>query len=467
MMVIKLISSVAFIYFFLSSIQAQIVLPSIFNDHMVLQQKSDIQIWGWSKTTEPVKVICSWQNDTLTTAGDYKGDWKVTTHTPIAGGPYTIEFIGYNHIILKDILIGEVWLCAGQSNMEWSASAGIDGGEEAIRNANQPQIRFFNVSHQTASSPQNDLRGNWQTCTPETMKYFSAVAYFFGKKISDSLNVPIGLIESAWGGTPAETWVSESTIKNNLVLSDAYSKLVQEPWGPIEPGLIYNAMILPLHKTRIAGAIWYQGESNIRNASTYDHLLSALIRNWREQWGYQFPFYYVQIAPFNYGPGIDGVLIQDSQRKVLKVLGTGMVVTNDIGNPDNLHPPAKKAVGDRLALWALHETYQQKEIDYSGPIYSGMSIEENSIRIHFDHAGPKLISAKEVLDDFTIAGTDQKFYPATAIIDGPTIIVTNSLVKKPVAVRFAWNNGAVPRLFNSAGLPASCFRTDDWKVTEN
>ncbi len=457
-----------FLYFLLmimicTSVRSNITLPSIFGDHMVLQQNSEIWIWGWAKTLEPLQVICSWHNDTIEVIADQHANWKVKVLTPAAGGPYSIELIGYNRILLDDVMIGEVWLCAGQSNMEWTPSAGISNAEDDIRTADQPHIRFFKVSHQTALTPQNDIRGSWQICTPETMKNFSAVGYYFGKKIFENLTVPIGLIESTWGGTPAEAWMQESIIQNDPVLLDASKKLVQEPWGPIQAGLIYNAMIYPLSKTLIAGTLWYQGEANVRNASTYGHLFSTLIINWRELWGYDFPFYYVQIAPFHYSQGIEGVLIQDAQRKVLDLPRTGMVVTNDIGNPHDIHPTKKKQVGERLALWALHNSYQM-DIDYSGPLYSFMTKENKSIRLHFNHTGNQLISTKNVIDDFIIAGSNKKFYPAKAVIDRNTIIVSSDKVKNPVAVRFAWMNGAEPGLFNPAGLPASCFRTDNWKI---
>jgi sialate O-acetylesterase len=359
-----------------------------------------------------------------------------------------------------------VWLCSGQSNMEWSARAQIDNAEQAVAGANFPSIRFFTVAHRTADAPQLDLGGQWVVVTPETMIDFSAVGYFFGKEIHQKLNVPVGLINSSWGGTPAEVWVNPAVIAGDKGLSEGAAQQKEVPWGPEQPGKAYHAMIAPLIPFRIAGALWYQGESNTVSPDNYAQLLPALIRNWRSAWGEEFPFYYVQIAPYNKYGGDSGVRLRDAQRRVMQTVpNTGMVVVSDVGNVDDIHPRNKHDVGQRLAAWALNQTYGQKEIPFSGPLYREMKTEGNRIRVYFDHAEQGLVVRGKALIHFEVAGPDGKFVPATAKIDGPTVVVQAKTVKNPVALRFAWNNAAVPNLFNKAGLPASSFRSDSGPVT--
>jgi sialate O-acetylesterase len=363
----------------LTPLLANISLPAIFSSHMVLQQQAEVTIWGWAKPGEEVKVTGSWDNQSISTKANNQSQWQVKLHTPAAGGPYTLQFQGYNSIRLEDILIGEVWLCSGQSNMEWSARAGIDQGEQAVRESDYPAIRFFSVHNRTADAPQLDLEGQWVASSPETMIDFSAVAYFFGRELHQNLDVPIGLINSSWGGTPAEIWVSAETITEDEALRQSAKKLPEVPWGPKEPGKAYNAMIAPLIPFRIAGALWYQGESNTPDPQMYEQVLPALIHNWRTEWGYEFPFYFVQIAPFRYGRPFEGVLLRDAQRKSLRVPNTGMVVISDIGTIEDIHPTNKHEVGKRLAGWALHKTYGKEEIPFSGPLYREMEKEGNKI----------------------------------------------------------------------------------------
>ncbi len=443
---------------------ANITLPGIFGDHMVLQQNSEVRIWGWAKTGEEVKVTTSWDDQEQSMKATNQAKWSVILKTPEAGGPHRIILKGYNEIIIEDILIGEVWLCSGQSNMEWSAGSGIDNAEEYLKNANYPEIRLFSVPHTTALTPQNDLQGEWVVCTPETMKYFSAVGYFFGQEIHEKIDVPVGLINSSWGGTPAESWTSEKAIRKDKQLETAAEKLKDVPWGPVQPGRIYNSMIAPIIPFKIAGALWYQGEANVGNPENYEKLLSTMIDSWREEWGYEFPFYYVQIAPYKYGKPYEGVALRDAQRKVLSTPNTGMVVISDIGNIDDIHPRNKYDVGLRLAKWALNKTYGMEDVVYSGPLYKNMKIEGKRIRIEFEHTDGGLMAKGKELTDFQISGEDKVFVNAKAKIDGNSVIVYAKEVKEPVAVRFAWSNTAEPNLFNEAGLPASSFRTDDWKV---
>lgn len=337
---------------------ANITLPAIFGDHMVLQQNAKVTIWGWAKPLEEISVTGSWSQDTAKVKVNNQGNWQVQLNTPAAGGPYTLTLKGYNTIIINDILIGEVWLASGQSNMEWTANMQVEHAEEAIQEANHPEIRFFTVLHRASDAPQLDVEGEWVVCSPATMRYFSAVAYFFGKEMQQHLKVPVGLINSSWGGTPAEIWTDPTLIAQNQTLATAAALLPDVPWGPKEPGRAYNTMIRPLIPFQIAGALWYQGEANTVNAGTYDQLLATMVQNWRTAWGYEFPFYYVQIAPYNYGKPMEGVLVREAQRKAMAMIpNSGMVVVSDIGNINDIHPRNKIDVGKRLANWALSQTY--------------------------------------------------------------------------------------------------------------
>lgn len=448
----------------LEQVANAVALPAIFSDHMVLQQNAEVTIWGWGNPSEEVTVTASWDNNAVKTKANNLAQWQVKIKTPAAGGPHSLTVKGYNSIEIKDVLMGEVWLCSGQSNMEWTTRAGVDNAQPEIAKANYPEIRFFTVPRRSADGAQLDVDAQWIVCTPETMPNFSAVGYFFGQKIHENLKVPVGLINSSWGGTPAEIWANAKAITENKALAEAAAKLKEEPYGPNKPGKAFNAMIAPLIPYRIAGALWYQGESNTSNPQNYEQLLPALIQNWRSEWGYAFPFYFVQIAPYSYGNSQNGVLLRDAQRKTLSVPNTGMVVISDVGNIKDIHPRNKIPVGQRLANWALNQTYGKKEIIYSGPLYKSMKVEGNKIRIAFDQTEPGLVAKGKELTLFEIAGADQKFVPATAKISGNTVLVQAKSVKNPVAVRFAWNDTAEPNLFNKAGLPASSFRTDDWPI---
>jgi sialate O-acetylesterase len=446
----------------LASSAGAVTLPAIIGPHMVLQQNAEVTIWGWGKTGEEITVTGSWDNQPVKTKADNQARWEVKLKTSAAAGPHTLTVKGYNTLVLEDVLLGEVWLCSGQSNMEWSASAGIDNAEQHVAQANYPSIRFFQVAHRTADSPQLDLQGQWVVCTPETMKNFSAVGYFFGREIHQKMKVPVGLINSSWGGTPAEVWLSSQAIAANPVLAQSAAGRKEVQWGPVQPGKAYHAMIAPLIPFRLAGALWYQGESNTDAPEVYAQLLPALIQNWRTQWQQDFPFYYVQIAPFNYGGAEEWPRLAEAQLKTLSVPHTGMVVISDVGNVDDIHPRNKLDVGKRLAALALNKTYGQKDVPFSGPVFREMKPEGNKLRLSFDHADQGLVVKGKGLTHFEIAGEDQKFVPATAKIDGKTIVVSAKEVKKPVAVRYAWSNTANPNLFNKAGLPAASFRTDSW-----
>ncbi|NDW08587.1 sialate O-acetylesterase [Dysgonomonas sp. 520] len=638
------------------SLSAKIVLPKIFTDNMVLQQQTDAPIWGKATPEAAVKIITSWDNQSYSVKADSNGNWKVKVKTPKAGGPYTISVSDGKSLKLNNILIGEVWVCSGQSNMEMPLAGWgkVNDYENEIAKANYPQIRLLHVEQSTSTTPLDDLkatRGGWRECSPETVADFSSVAYFFGRNLNEKLNVPIGLINTSWGGTLAEAWTSgesleympdfrdevkvissvseeeaqrlyeqnfekwsrnildndkgykngfpvwanldanddswqemslpgfweEKSLKDfdgivwmrkvidipaswsgkelelNLAMIDDndityfngekigetngynvprkykipkklvkagkavitvrvtdtggggglygesanmflslsgkkdnaislsgmwkyypsinlkdFDKAPQSVAGnPNRPTVLYNAMINPLVSYAIQGAIWYQGEANEERGYQYRELLPLLIRDWRKQWGRDFPFYFVQLA--NYKPATsepqesDWAELREAQLQTLCLENTGMAVTIDIGEGNDIHPKNKQDVGLRLALNARAKTYGEK-VSYSGPIYDSYQLEGNKIRIRFKHTDNGLKAKNGAkLKGFAIAGSDHKFYWADAVIDKDEVVVYSPKVPFPVSVRYAWADNPDCNLYNGSNLPASPFRTDDWR----
>lgn len=442
---------------FTNIIWANVSLPNIFSDNMVLQRNSEIKIWGWGNPKEEIKITPSWNNQEYKVTTDSYANWQITIPTPKEGGPFSITFKGYNEIYLKNILIGEVWLCSGQSNMEMSASWGIENGDEEVKNANHSDIRFFTVPKLTATTPQNNLLGNWAECTPETMKNFSAVGYFFAKRLQNDLkNVPIGLISSNWGGTSAEVWMPESAFKKEPELLNAIADKKSNEYCPIEASIAFNAMIHPFVGYKIAGTIWYQGESNV-GSTIYDKTFSRLITSWRTLWKDDFPFYFVQIAPYQYGENhFGGAEVRDFQRRTLQLPKTAMVVTSDISPTDDIHPKDKKSVGIRLANLALNNHYKIRNELVNGPLFKDFKIEKNKVIVNFDYSDGLYFKDKKA-NQFEIAGVDGVFHQAKAEIKNNQVILQSKEVKNPTKVRFAWTNTAQSQLFNKANLPASTF----------
>ena len=649
-----------------------IEMPAIFSDNMVLQQKAKVPFWGKAKPDLEVKIQATWGASAKTEVTS-DGLWQANLKTPKAGGPYDVQIqIGDTTLNYKNVLIGEVWLCSGQSNMEmpltgWPPNDLIVGSEEAIKTADYPNIRLFTVTRAFAAEPKFNCEGSWQECSPATAAPFSATAFFFGRKLYEELKIPIGLIHSSWGGTPAEAWTNKqflasmedfTSILNSLdsckieikklnewlfskPVIDVSEKPLETKWknldfrdaqcsrpdfddsrwkemnlprlweisevgafdgviwfrrkieipkswlnqdlilelGPIDdmditcvngvqigsyeaegfylkeriytipqtlvtdtlltiavrvidnqgggglfgapnklkiqpansdekislagnwkylavaeyfagkfyvfgaegekshsrpklsvdfsantPTTLYNGMIHPLILFAIKGAIWYQGESNQSRAEQYQILFPTMINNWRADWNQgDFPFYFVQIAPYNYGPASESQRLREAQFLTLKTPKTGMAVTLDIGNPANIHPGNKKDVGERLARWALAKDYKKKVV-CSGPLYKKMKVKSDKIILSFDYANDGLV-VKEIdgQNNFLIAGEDSVFRKADVVVDGKKLIVSNPEIAKPVAVRYTWGNITEGTLFNSAGLPASTFRTDDWQ----
>lgn len=444
---------------------AKIFLPAVYSNHMVLQQQSKIKIWGWSEPAENITIKPSWDTTTYFTKATSGAKWETVINTPKAGGTFTITVKGNNNsIIIEDVLIGEVWLASGQSNMEMNINWGMKYDDE-VKNAANNQIRFFYIPKSTSIFPLEDVRAEWVVCTAATMKNFSTAAYFFGKKINEQLNVPVGLISACWGGTPAEVWTPEDVVLNDKILKEAAAKLKTFDWWPSTPGYAYNAMIAPLTEFKIAGAIWYQGESNTETAATYQQLFTAMISAWRKKWNNDFPFYFVQIAPYSYGTNNICALLREAQTKSTALEKTGMVVTSDlVDNINDIHPKLKKEVGERLANYALADNYGKTNIAFKSPVYKTMQVEKNKIRISFSDAEKGLMLKGTTATDFFIAGADKNFLPAMVKIEGNTVIVFNKDIKAPVAVRFGFSNTAMPNLFSADGLPVNLFRTDDWDV---
>jgi sialate O-acetylesterase len=421
--------------------RADVKLPSVLGSHMVLQRGKPLPVWGKADPGEEVAVTFAGQKKS--TKADTKGNWKVTLDAVQADGKaHTLTVKGKNTVELTDVLIGEVWVGSGQSNMEWSL-AGSKNGKEAVDAAKHPNIRLFHVPRVQTRTPAADVKASWKACEPGSARNFSAVLYYFGLKLHKDLGVPVGLINSSWGGSRIEPWT----------VTKAGS------------GGMYNGMIAPLMPFAIKGVVWYQGESNVGEGMKYRDRMQALIDGWRAVWGKDMPFYYVQIAPFSgYGAGhLPG--LWEAQVAALKIPHTGMVVVTDlVHNIRDIHPINKLDVGNRLALWAEAKVYGKVTAVYSGPLFKSMKAEGSKAVLTFAHAAGGLKSRDgKPLSEFEVAGADGKFVPAEAKIEGSTVVVSAKGVEKPEQVRFGWHKTANPNLINKEGLPASPFQTKDWK----
>lgn len=457
------------ILFFCSTVlQAEVKLPAIFGNGMVLQRNTDAAIWGTATKNSQITITTSWNKKEYLTKATANGDWKTKVSTPDAGGPFSISISDGNAIELKDILIGEVWVCSGQSNMEMPvkgfSSQPVLGSNKTIATSANPNIRLFDVQRKTTVVPQNDFKGEWKNCTPENVSDFSATAYFFGRMIQDVLDVPVGLICSCWGGTNITSWTSEEKLKEfDWVKLPA--KDLKKP-NQNTPTVLFNGMINPLVGYGMRGVIWYQGEHNRNEPENYVHYMKGIVENWRELWDIgEFPFYWCQIAPFGYHNSLNTAFIREAQYKASTITpNTGMACLMDIGEESSIHPANKETVGDRLAYWALAKTYGMSGFAFSGPVYKKMEINGSTVKLAFNHAENGLTTFGKPLVNFTIAGEDKKFYPANATLTRQGLFVSSPQVAIPVAVRYAWKDFVVGELFNTEGLPASSFRTDDWEI---
>jgi sialate O-acetylesterase len=497
---------------FSDAARADIRMPHVFGSHMVLQRDKPIVIWGWSNPGETVTVQLGPESQTA--HANERGEWKATLPAMAAGGPFTLTVSGSSTVTYDDVVVGEVWLCSGQSNMEFGIGK-VNNAKEEIAAAYHPKIRLLLVERNWLAQPTNDINGTWKVCSPQSVvehgwEGFSAAAYFFGRELNQKLNVPVGLIESDWGGTRIESWTPPEGFATVRALKDEYKRVeAGQPSNPVHKKLLgktldeynqwlatareamasdtvvpsppkyseelqgpqdlqqatalYNGMIHPLAPFRMRGAIWYQGEANESEGMKYYERMKALIGGWRKVWGEgTFPFYFVQIAPYNYGDNPENLArLWEAQTVAANTIpNTGMAVVNDIGNLKDIHPTDKQDVGHRLALLALAGTYGQSGLVDSGPTFRSMKIEGDTIRVQFDNVGAGLASRdREPLDDFEIIDANHGgFVTANAQIDGDSVVLSAPGVERPVAMRFAWSGLDEPNLMNREGLPAGAFR---------
>lgn len=497
-------------------LQANVALPALFGDHMVLQRDQENRIWGWADPEEQVEVSIADQSAAAT--ADENGRWSVTLGPLEVGGPYKLEIVGKNTIEFDDVLVGEVWVCSGQSNMQWPVAAANDPDLESLT-AHYPQIRLITVPQYGIQTPQEDFEGQWELCTPESVVDFSAVGYFFGRQLHQTLGVPIGLIDNSWGGSSAEAWVRRDLFQSdpqyqqllarwdeeeskpeaqeqtgqyeqaqaewneaNIAAKKEGRQPPQRPakpggqlFGQHRPGNLYNGVLKPILGYGIRGVIWYQGESNASRAYQYRHLFPLMIQSWRDEWGQNgFPFYWVQLADFQDetpepGDSAWAELREAQTMAMAKLSNTGQAVITDLGEAHDIHPKNKQDVAKRLARWALAQVYGF-DLVHRSPEFASMRVEDNKAILDFSHAGGGL----DTFDvrqprGFAVAGENRQFVWADAkIVDEDTIEVSSESVENPVAVRYAWANNPIANVQNKEGLPLTPFRTDDWPgITAN
>ncbi|MDP9038665.1 MAG: sialate O-acetylesterase [Acidobacteriota bacterium] len=479
-------------------------LPHVLSDHAVLQRDRPIHLWGWA--TPGAHLAASFHAQTVRGEVDALGHWSLYLKPEQAGGPYVLTVRGDgSEAQVHDVLVGDVWFASGQSNMEmplkgFPPGAPLKDGEREIAAATHPTLRLLVADHKSSDIPLNDLGGSWTECTPATAQNFSAVAYFFGREIAAREGVPIGLIDSTWGGTPADSWISMDSLGSNPALLPAFASRAtfadgqadleariqveqredaaasaagrpapKHPWHPAEaswlPAGLYNGMIAPFTPLTIRGFLWYQGETNSSpdRAPFYGTLFSALIADWRTHFAQgALPFFYAQISSFD-SPGEHWGLVRDQQRRTLAIAGTAMAVTLDVGEAANVHPPDKQTVGARLAL-AARATVYGEDVAYRGPLFREVCNEladdgRAALRVWFDH-GKGLAYRGRPASGFEVAGDDHVFVEASARVEGESVLVASPAIKRPVYVRFGWNNVVVDSLYNAAGLPASTFTSE-------
>ncbi|HTE11526.1 MAG TPA: sialate O-acetylesterase [Chitinophagaceae bacterium] len=457
------------IVFIQAKMEAQLRLPALISSGMVLQQNDSVALWGWAGPGEKIFITTGWDNrkDSAITSNGAK--WKLKVKTPVAGGPFRIDIASYSKtMVLQNVMIGEVWVCSGQSNMEWSYNNGEKDTRTELATCATNNIHFFHIPKTTADAPQDDTKGEWVVCDSNTIKGFSAVGYFFGKKLQQQLNVPIGLINTSWGGTPAEVWTPEELVTNDEILKTAAGKIKPAAWWPNLPGLTYNAMIAPLTSFNIAGAIWYQGESNTSTNDAYNKLFTTMINAWRGAWKKDLPFYYVQIAPYKYGNNNIGALLQEAQTKTMAYPNVGMVVITDlIDSVTNIHPSHKRVVGNRLADWALAETYHRPGINYKNPSYKSAETKGSRLVVSFSNLPNGFQMTDGVIKGFYISGANENWLPAEGKIEKDKMVIWNKQVKQPVHIRYGFGNTLVGNLSSKEGLPLTPFRTDSWPVDQS
>jgi sialate O-acetylesterase len=453
----------------------QVRLPSIFGDHMVLQQQSKAAIWGWAKAGSMVTITASWDKKKYKVKTGDDGKWKVYIATPAAGGPYDLTISDGKPVTLHDVMAGEVWLCSGQSNMEMPMKGfkgqPVLGSNDAILRSKNKNIRIITVPRAWSHEPLDNFNGHWEHVSPAPVAEFSATAYYFGRLLNEILDVPVGLIHASYSGSNVEAWMDESWLKAFGVTGiPAKGDPVKDPNRT--PTLLYKGMLSPVIGYGIRGYIWYQGESNYTDPDLYEKLFEKMVKEWRKQWASDdLPFYFAQIAPFNYAQfpqpeakeKYNSAYLRDAQRKLMKrIPDCGMAVLMDTGEENNIHPANKKTAGERLAYWALGNTYGIKGFTYASPTYDTISVKDSTVIVTFNDAPDGITAFGKEVTCFEIAGKDKKFHPAKAVLGRKSVTLSSPEVKEPVAVRYAFRDFVKGELFGTNGLPVSSFRTDDW-----
>ena len=464
---------------FLASFQmnAAIKLPALFSDNMMLQQQSSAPIWGWADKNQSLKIQTSWDSKSYEVKSDKDGKWKIAVQTPAAGGPFEIKVSDNTETkTIKNILIGEVWLCSGQSNMEMPLK-GFPGqpvfkGNEAIVHSTNNQIRFITVPRATVLTPNEDFVGKWNAAGPQTTGDFSATAWYFGSLLQEVLQVPVGLIHVSYGGSSMEAWMNQEMLKDfkEAKIPTKKEDLAKDPNRVATT--LFNGMLSPVIGYGIKGCIWYQGESNYERAGQYKELMKKMVSSWRGIWNQgDFPFYYCQIAPFNYAQfhpkdnkeEYNSAYLREAQLKASKEIpNSGMAVLMDIGEENNIHPIHKEAGGSRLAYLALTKTYGLSGFEFESPEYKAMEIKDNSVTVSFDKAPNGITANGKDVTGFEIAGADKVFYPAKAEVRRKSVVLKSDKVTNPVAVRYLFKDFAEAQIFSTGGLPVSSFRMDNW-----
>lgn len=467
-----------FVFLLSFSSSAQIELSNLFSDNMVLQQESHVNIWGKAKKNQELIIYTSWSGKIIRTIVKDDGSWEVKIKTPSAGGPYNIQVTCDGETkTINNVLIGEVWLASGQSNMEMTLSGNnrepVNGSLDAIANSNNTKIRFFNVKLKVSEERINDVDGEWLEANFKNTPNFSAVAYSFAKYLNQVLDIPFGIINSPKDGSVAEAWISPDVLKK-ITTNKELSYYAKQPHN--NPSVLFNGMINAIIPFTIKGVIWYQGEGNSGRYQNYMKLMNGLIKNWRDEWGLgDFPFYFVQLAPngsLGQGNGTSQAFLREAQlRTMLSVENTGMAVTLDIGSTITNHPPEKLLIGKRLAYWALAKNYGFNGLPHSGPVYESMKVKNNKVYVNFKFAKNGVTSYGKPLSGFEIAGEDKIFYSAVASIDPhwsagwenrSVLTLSNKNVPNPLYIRYGWKNYIKGALYNVEGLPASSFRSYDF-----
>ena len=467
-----------FVFLLSFSSSAQIELSNLFSDNMVLQQESHVNIWGKAKKNQELIIYTSWSSKIIRTIVEDDGSWEVKIKTPSAGGPYNIQVTCDGETkTINNVLIGEVWLASGQSNMEMTLSGNnrepVNGSLDAIANSNNTKIRFFNVKVKVSEERINDIEGEWFEANFKNTPNFSAVAYSFAKYLNQVLDIPFGIINSPKDGSVAEAWISPDVLKK-ITTNKELSYYAKQPHN--NPSVLFNGMINAIIPFTIKGVIWYQGEGNSGRYQNYMKLMNGLIKNWRDEWGLgDFPFYFVQLAPngsLGQGNGTSQAFLREAQlRTMLSVENTGMAVTLDIGSTITNHPPEKLLIGKRLAYWALAKNYGFNGLPHSGPVYESMKVKNNKVYVNFKFAKNGVTSYGKPLSGFEIAGEDKIFYSADASIDPhwsagwenrSVLTLSNKNVPNPLYIRYGWKNYIEGALYNVEGLPASSFRSYDF-----